>query len=84
VDKEPPIPHTRRNHNFLLIVFLFREFIALSTSCCAPHERRHRSARAFPHVTPTMGDNPPCPSIYINNLNEKIKKDGARLLVPVL
>jgi hypothetical protein len=24
-----------------------------------------------------MGDIPPCATIYVNNLNEKIKKDGA-------
>ena len=28
--------------------------------------------------TATMGDIPPCPTIYVNNLNEKIKKEGAR------
>ena len=29
-----------------------------------------------------MGDIPPCPTIYVNNLNEKIKKDGARRTPP--
>ena len=24
-----------------------------------------------------MGDIPPCPTVYVNNLNEKTKKDGA-------
>jgi hypothetical protein len=24
-----------------------------------------------------MGDIPPCATVYVNNLNEKIKKDGA-------
>ena len=29
-----------------------------------------------------MGDIPPCPTVYVNNLNEKIKKDGARRTPP--
>lgn len=33
-----------------------------------------KHAEAHPH---SMGDIPPCATIYVNNLNEKTKKDGA-------
>ena len=41
--------------------------------------RRARADASHPFA---MGDIPPCPTIYVNNLNEKIKKDGARRTPP--
>jgi hypothetical protein len=37
-----------------------------------------RASRTHAEVySPSMGDIPPSPTIYVNNLNEKTKKDGA-------
>ena len=41
----------------------------------APRTRRRESPVRH-------GRHPPCPTVYVNNLNEKIKKDGARRTPP--
>ena len=47
------------------------------TSIARPPRTPPRAAPADAPRTHAMGDVAPCATIYVNNLNEKIKKDGA-------
>ena len=49
----------------------------LSLSIARPPRTPPRAAPADAPRTHAMGDVAPCATIYVNNLNEKIKKDGA-------